>query len=125
MSVWLPGRLKKAKCLSAGDHVAREIPPASTIKGTGADLPSTAAVTSCFLSEKITCEPSGAKLTEWPAAILRAAPPDVGTIQTSRGFGPSGELLTLAGASSSIVSPRVNAIHLPSGDQAISPISTP
>src|SRR5262249_20213627 len=43
----------------------------------------------------------------------------------SLGIGPCGELLTLAGVSSSRLWPRVKAIDFVSGDQASSPISKP
>src|SRR5215468_3621498 len=47
------------------------------------------------------------------------------TTHTSLGIAPSGELLTLAGVSSSRLWPRVKAIDFVSGDQASWPISKP
>jgi hypothetical protein len=67
----------------------------------------------------------GVELGESPAPTLCGTPPAVATTHTSLGIGPSGELLTLAGVSSSRLSPRVKAIDFVSGDQASSPISKP
>src|SRR5204863_5362822 len=69
--------------------------------------------------------PSGEKLGESPAPTLCGTPPAVATTHTSLGIGPFGELLTLAGVSSSRLWPRVKAIDVVSGDQASSPISKP
>src|SRR5580704_3223972 len=67
----------------------------------------------------------GVELGESPAPTLCGTPPAVATTHTSLGIGPSGELLTLVGVSSSRLSPRVKAIDFVSGDQASSPISKP
>src|SRR5258708_11631104 len=69
--------------------------------------------------------PSGEKVGESPAPTLRGAPPAVATTHTSLGIAPSGEVLTLAGVSSSRLWPCVKAIDFASGDQASSPISKP
>src|SRR5579864_2173292 len=69
--------------------------------------------------------PSGEKLGESPAPTLCGTPPVVATTHTSLGIGPSGELFTLVGVSSSRLWPRVKAIDFVSGDQASSPISKP
>src|SRR5258708_7385623 len=78
-----------------------------------------------FLSTNSNRLPSGEKLGESPAPTLCGTPPAVATTHTSLGIGPSGELLTLAGVSSSRLWPRVKAIDFVSGDQASSPISKP
>src|SRR5437660_1296395 len=78
-----------------------------------------------FLSTNSSRLPSGEKLGESPAPTLCGTPPAVATTHTSLGIGPFGELLTLAGVSSSRLWPRVKAIDVVSGDQASSPISKP
>src|SRR5690348_553206 len=78
-----------------------------------------------FLSTNRSCLPSGEKLGEPPAPTLRGTPPAVATTHTSLGIGPCGELVTLAGVSSSRPWPRVKAIDFASGDQASSPMSKP
>src|SRR6266853_405545 len=93
--------------------------------GSASPSPLAATVRILFLSTNSSRLPSGEKLGESPAATLCGTPPAVATTHTSLGIGPSGELLTLAGVSSSRLWPRVKAIDFVSGDQASSPISKP
>src|SRR6202034_2227471 len=93
--------------------------------GCASPSPLAATVRILFLSTNSSRLPSGEKLGESPAPSLCGTPPAVATTHTSLGIGPSGELLTLAGVSSSRLSPRVKAIDFVSGDQASSPISKP
>src|SRR6267142_609607 len=93
--------------------------------GCASPSPLAATVRILFLSTNTSRLPSGEKLGEFPAPTLCGTPPAVATTHTSWGIGPCAELLTLAGVSSSILSPRVKAIDFVSGDQASSPISKP
>src|SRR5215467_11149645 len=93
--------------------------------GCASPSPLAATVRILFLSTNSSRLPSGEKLGESPAPILCGTPPAVATTHTSLGIGPCGELLTLAGVSSSRLWPRVKAIAFVSGDQASSPISKP
>src|SRR5580692_8385599 len=93
--------------------------------GCASPSPLAATVRILFLSTNSSRLPSGEKLGESPAPTLCGTPPAVATTHTSLGIGPSGELLTLVGVSSSRLSPRVKAIDFVSGDQASSPISKP
>src|SRR5579862_9875119 len=93
--------------------------------GCASPSPLAATVRILFLSTNSSRLPSGEKLGESPAPTLCGTPPAVATTHTSSGIGPSGELLTLAGVSSSRLWPRVKAIDFVSGDQASSPISKP
>src|SRR5260370_1376714 len=94
--------------------------------GCASPSPLAATVRILFLSTNISRLPSGEKLGESPAPTLCGTPPAaVATTHTSLGIGPFGELLTLAGVSSSRLWPRVKAIDFVSGDQASSPISKP
>src|SRR5208282_5619687 len=93
--------------------------------GCASPSPLAATVRILFLSTNSNRLPSGEKLGESPAPTLFGTPPAVATTHTSLGIGPSGELLTLAGVSSSRLWPRVKAIDFASGDQASSPISKP
>src|SRR5207248_9966014 len=88
-------------------------------------LPLAVTVRILFLSTNSNRLPSGEKVGEPPAPTLYGTPPAVATTHTSLGITPSGELLTLAGVSSSRLWPRVKAIDYVSGDQASSPISKP
>src|SRR5579872_3478048 len=93
--------------------------------GWASPLPLAATVRILFLSTNSNRLPSGEKVGEPPAPTLCGTPPAVAISHTSLGLGPSGELLTLAGASSSRLCPRVKAIDFVSGDQASSPIAKP
>src|SRR6267143_4002085 len=93
--------------------------------GCASPSPLAATVRILFLSTNSSRLPSGEKLGESPAPTLCGTPPAVATTHTSLGIGPFGELLTLAGVSSSRLWPRVKAIDVVSGDQASSPISKP
>src|ERR1700687_2801780 len=93
--------------------------------GCASPSPLAATVRILFLSTNSSRLPSGEKLGESPAPTLCGTPPAVATTHTSLGIGPCGELLTLAGVSSSRLWPRVKAIDFASGDQASSPISKP
>src|SRR5215468_2563003 len=93
--------------------------------GWASPSPLAATVRIRFLSTNSNRLPSGEKLGEAPAPTLCGAPPAVATTHTSLSVAPSGELLTLAGVSSSRLGPRVKAIDFVSGDQASSPISRP
>src|SRR5215831_5473621 len=93
--------------------------------GRASPSPLAATVIIRFLSTNSNRLPSGEKLGESPAPTLCGALPVVRTTHTSLSIGPSGELLTLAGISSSRLWPRVKAIDFVSGDQASSPISRP
>src|SRR5215471_440345 len=93
--------------------------------GRASPSPLAATVRILFLSTNSNRLPSGEKVGESPAPTLCGAPPAVATTHTSLGIAPSGELLTLAGVSSSRLWPRVKAIDFVSGDQASSPISKP
>src|SRR5438067_699679 len=93
--------------------------------GCASPSPLAATVRILFLSTNSSRLPSGEKLGESPAPTLCGTPPAVATTHTSLGIGPCGELLTLAGVSSSRLWPRVKAIDFVSGDQASSPISQP
>src|SRR5882672_12739145 len=93
--------------------------------GCASPSPLAATVRIPFLSTNSNRLPSGEKVGEAPAPTLRGAPPAVATPHTSLGIAPSGEILTLAGVSSSRLWPRVKAIDCASGDQASSPISKP
>src|SRR6202035_1142664 len=93
--------------------------------GCASPSPLAAAVRIVFLSTNSSRLPSGEKLGEFPSPTLCGTPPAVGTIHTSLGIGPCGELLTLAGVSSQRFSRRVKAIDFVSGDQARSPILKP
>src|SRR6266404_1764814 len=93
--------------------------------GCASPSPLAATVRILFLSTNSSRLPSGEKLGESPAPTLCGTPPAVATTHTSLGIGPFGELLTLAGVSSSRLWPRVKAINFVSGDQASSPISKP
>src|SRR6202790_5407990 len=93
--------------------------------GCASPSPLAATVRILFLSTNSSRLPSGEKLGESPAPTLCGTPPAVATTHTSLGIGPFGELLTLAGVSSSRLWPRVKAIDFVSGDQASSPISKP
>src|SRR5438309_8151375 len=93
--------------------------------GCASPSPLAATVRILFLSTNSNRLPSGEKVGESPAPTLRGAPPAVATTHTSLGIVPSGEVLTLAGVSSSRLWPRVKAIDFASGDQASSPISKP
>src|SRR5258708_29211877 len=83
------------------------------------------AVRILFLSTNSSRLPSGEKLGESPAPTLCGTPPAVATTHTSLGIGRFGELVTMAGVSSSRLWPRGKAIDVVSGDQASSPISKP
>src|SRR6266481_2453798 len=87
----------------------------------GCASPSPLAVTVriLFLSTNSSRLPSGEKLGESPAPTLCGTPPAVATTHTSLGIGPFGELLTLAGVSSSRLWPRVKAIDVVSGDHVV------
>src|SRR5438067_2178921 len=87
--------------------------------------PLAATVRILFLSTNSNRLPSGEKLGKSPAPTLCGTPPAVATTHTSLGITPSGELLTLAGVSSSRLWPRVKAIDFVSGDQASLPIAKP
>src|SRR5215813_2622390 len=93
--------------------------------GCASPSPLAATVRILLLSTNSNRLPSGEKVGESPAPTLRGAPPAVATTHTSLGIAPSGEVLTLAGVSSSRLWPRVKAIDFASGDQASSPISKP
>src|SRR5437667_7650362 len=93
--------------------------------GCASPSPLAATVRILFLSTNSSRLPSGEKLGESPAPTLCGTPPAVATTHTSLGIGPFGELLTLAGVSSTRLWPRVKAIDFVSGDQASSPISKP
>src|ERR1700733_7681899 len=93
--------------------------------GCASPSPLAAIVRILFLSTNSSRLPSGEKLGEPPAPTLCGTPPAAPTTHTSLGIVPSGELLTLAGVSSSRLSPRAKAIDFVSGDQASSPISKP
>src|SRR5258708_36111566 len=93
--------------------------------GCASPSPLAATVRILFLSTNSNRLPSGEKVGESPAPTLRGAPPAVATTDTSLGIAPSGEVLTLAGVSSSRLWPRVKAIDFASGDQASSPIAKP
>src|SRR5438045_3032336 len=93
--------------------------------GCASPSPLAATVRILFLSTNSSRLPSGEKLGESPALSLCGTPPAVATTHTSLGIGPFGELLTLAGLSSSRLWPRVKAIDFVSGDQASSPILKP
>src|SRR5579864_4433366 len=93
--------------------------------GCASPSPLAATVRILFLSTNSNRLPSGEKLGKSPAPTLCGTPPAVATSHTSLGIGPCGELLTLAGVSSSRLWPRVKAIDFVSGDQASSPISKP
>src|SRR5437667_10718499 len=93
--------------------------------GCASPSPLAATVRILFLSTNSSRLPSGEKLGESPAPTLCGTPAAVATTHTSLGIGPFGELLTLAGVSSSRLWSRVKAIDDVSGDQASSPISTP
>src|SRR4029077_21077961 len=93
--------------------------------GWASPLPLEATVRILFLSTNSNRLPSGEKVGESPAPTLRGAPPAVATTHTSLGIAPFGEVLTLAGVSSSRLWPRVKAIDFVSVDHASSPISKP
>src|SRR5499425_3556755 len=93
--------------------------------GCASPSPLAATVRILFLSTNSSRLPSGEKLGEFPAPTLCGTPPAVATTHTSLGIGPCGELLTLAGVSSSRLWPRAKAIDVVSVDQASSPISKP
>src|SRR6516225_3867210 len=93
--------------------------------GCASPSPLAATVRILFLSTNSSRLPSGEKVGESPAPTLCGAPPAVATTHTSLSVAPSGELLTLAGVSSSRLWPRAKAIDFVSGDQASSPISKP
>src|SRR5262249_40088351 len=93
--------------------------------GCASPSPLAATVRILFLSTNSNRLPSGEKLGKSPGPTLCGTPPAVATTHTSLGIAPSGELLTLAGVSSSRLWPRVKAIDFVSGDQASSPISKP
>src|SRR5207245_3568950 len=93
--------------------------------GCASPSPLAATVRILFLSTNSSRLPSGEKLGESPAPTLCGTPPAVATTHTSLGIAPSGEVLTLAGVSSSRLWPRVKAIDFASGDQVSSPISKP
>src|SRR5215469_6589825 len=93
--------------------------------GCASPSPLAATVRILFLSTNSNRLPSGEKLGKSPTPTLCGAPPTVATTHTSLGITPSGELLTLAGVSSSRLWPRVKAIDFVSGDQASSPILKP
>src|ERR1700683_1580151 len=93
--------------------------------GCASPSPPPAAVRIVFLSTNSSRLPSGEKLGEFPSPTLCGTPPAVGTIHTSLGIGPYGELLALPGVSSQRFSPRVKAIDFVSGDQARSRMLKP
>src|SRR5258708_30759953 len=93
--------------------------------GCASPSPLAATVRILFLSTNSSRLPSGEKLGECPAPTLCGTPPAVATTHTSLGIAPFGEVLTLAGVSSSRLWPRVKAIDFVSGDQARSPTSKP
>src|SRR5438105_10579174 len=93
--------------------------------GCASPSPLAATVRILFLSTNSNRLPSGEKLGKSPAPTLCGTLPTVATSHTSLGITPSGELLTLAGVSSSRLWPRVKAIDFVSGDQASSPIAKP
>src|SRR5438874_4291902 len=77
--------------------------------GCASPSPLAATVRILFLSTNSSRLPSGEKLGESPAPTLCGTPPAVATTHTSLGIGPFGELLTLAGVSSSRLWPRVRS----------------
>src|SRR6516164_3455559 len=93
--------------------------------GCASPSPLAATVRILFLSTNSNRLPSGEKLGESPGPTLCGAPPAVATTHTSLSRAPSGELLALAGVSSSRLWARVKAMDFVSGDQASSPTSKP
>src|ERR1700741_1870647 len=111
--------------MPSGAQVSESTVPRSMSNGCASPSPLAATVRILFLSTNSSRLPSGEKLGEFPAPTLCGTPPATATTHTSWGIGPCGELLTLAGVSSSRLWPRVKAIDFVSGDQASSPIAKP
>src|SRR5205823_665690 len=93
--------------------------------GCASPSPLAATVRILFLSTNSSRLPSGEKLGKSPVPTLCGTPPAVATSHTCLGIVPFGELLVLAGVSSTRLWPRVKAIDFASGDQASSPIAKP